>query len=193
MEILFDTVGGGKAIYDEMLDLSSLGQVSMKRVSYVNPEADNKWYADLELVKGPKLGPFDKYSEAVAAEVAWLRENYLDSQRAALLTDVRRLKCYLTPEQFQAVLTARRFSSSMLREHRGSYTAVYRTVWVYPQVGKRLAIMEIGPYKYPLKSSLFYTPESPQEAAAACLAEAEEFIQTLKRVREAGHAVQEFV
>ena len=35
------------------------------------------WLADLSPVNGPVLGPFDRRSEALAAELAWLEANWL--------------------------------------------------------------------------------------------------------------------
>jgi hypothetical protein len=35
------------------------------------------WFADLSPVEGPIHGPFERPSEALDAEVAWLEENWL--------------------------------------------------------------------------------------------------------------------
>lgn len=51
-----------------------------RRVSNVEPEGD-RWCADLSLVGGPKLGPFDKRSEALQAEVAWVEAHLADILR----------------------------------------------------------------------------------------------------------------
>lgn len=37
----------------------------------------NKWWADMQPVGGTVLGPFDKHSQAIDAEVLWLREHNL--------------------------------------------------------------------------------------------------------------------
>lgn len=37
----------------------------------------NKWWADLLPIGGPVLGPFDKRSQALAAEVDWIMENFI--------------------------------------------------------------------------------------------------------------------
>jgi hypothetical protein len=50
-----------------------------RRASHVEPGPDGRWYADLSPVGGPVLGPypFEARDVALAAEVAWLRANYL--------------------------------------------------------------------------------------------------------------------
>lgn len=69
--------GTVRALYDERFDLSSLGPLSIERVSHVEPTPDGRWTADLAPVDGPFLGPFAKRSQALAAEVAWLSEHHL--------------------------------------------------------------------------------------------------------------------
>ena len=39
------------------------------------------WWADLSPVKGPKLGPFSRRSDALQAENYWLLGNWLNSAR----------------------------------------------------------------------------------------------------------------
>jgi hypothetical protein len=64
--------------YNESLDLSGLGTISIQRASYVEPGEDGKWTA--AMVGGPVLGPFNKRSEALKAEVQWLEENLANIQ-----------------------------------------------------------------------------------------------------------------
>jgi len=75
-----------------------LGTPVVRRASHVEPWADlsesakrwlrergvvgenlsgDVWFADLSPVAGPVLGPFACRDEALAAEVAWLRENHI--------------------------------------------------------------------------------------------------------------------
>ncbi len=61
-------------IYDERLDLSRLGVLSIRRASSVEPE-DGLWYADMNKVGGPVLGPFTKRSQALAGETIWLEDH----------------------------------------------------------------------------------------------------------------------
>lgn len=68
------TDGTSRMIYDEALDLSGLGNAKIKRASHVEPDKDGKWWADMAPSGGGKLGPFDKRSEAIAAEIKWLEE-----------------------------------------------------------------------------------------------------------------------
>ena len=77
MEIRIDPGGTIRAIYDETLELASLGQLSIRRASHVEPTTDGRWTADLSPVNGPVLGPFERRSEALRAELAWLHEHWL--------------------------------------------------------------------------------------------------------------------
>lgn len=78
IELVVSPDGTTRSIYDERLDLKCLGPVSIARASHVEPSQSGEWLADLSPVGGPsRLGPFDKRSEALAAEVAWLQEYWL--------------------------------------------------------------------------------------------------------------------
>ena len=72
MYLVIDSRGGCRLVYDEALDLSSLGPVSIRRASHVEPTTAGEWQVDLSPVVGPVLGPFAKRSEALTAEQAWL-------------------------------------------------------------------------------------------------------------------------
>jgi len=71
----FTPEGKAKTIYSEEFDLSFLGQEKVTRASHVEPTDDAKWTADMTPSGGPVLGPYDKRSEALAAEVEWLNNN----------------------------------------------------------------------------------------------------------------------
>lgn len=77
MELVILPSGTTKCIYDEALPLSQLGKLSIKRASHVEPNSVGKWIADLSPIGGPMLGPFEKRTEALAAEVNWLKNNWL--------------------------------------------------------------------------------------------------------------------
>lgn len=64
--------GAACCLYGEAIDLAALGQLAMSRASHVEPDALGRWYADLSPVGGPRLGPFDRRSAALAAEADWL-------------------------------------------------------------------------------------------------------------------------
>jgi hypothetical protein len=72
-------VRGGQmqCLYDETLDLSILGSVSIRRASRVEPDEHGQWWADLAPVQGPMLGPFLRRSDALKAEQVWLEEHRL--------------------------------------------------------------------------------------------------------------------
>ncbi|MAT15621.1 MAG: hypothetical protein CMJ46_10170 [Planctomyces sp.] len=65
------------SLYQDELDLTPLGAVCIRRGSRVEPTPDARWEADLAPVNGPKLGPFDHRTEALAAEQAWLETFWL--------------------------------------------------------------------------------------------------------------------
>ena len=77
MQLVISTDGPVRCVYDEMFDLSALGQVRIQRGSHVEPDADGKWWADLGPVAGPSLGPFERRSQALLAENEWLNRNWL--------------------------------------------------------------------------------------------------------------------
>jgi len=79
MEFVVHADGTGRCLYDETLDLSQLGHVSIRRASHVEPTDDGQWQADLSPMDGPVLGPFPLRSEALTAEVEWLQTNWLVS------------------------------------------------------------------------------------------------------------------
>jgi hypothetical protein len=77
MQLLIGPAGGVCCLYDEAIDLGSLGRLSIRRGSFVEPTKDGQWTADLSPVKGPSLGPFPLRSQALDAERCWLEENWL--------------------------------------------------------------------------------------------------------------------
>lgn len=63
------------AVYTEEIDFNALGKVvNIRRASHVEPGPDG-WYADMSPMGGGKLGPYEKRSDALAAEVEWLKNN----------------------------------------------------------------------------------------------------------------------
>lgn len=77
MQLVIETDGTLRCIYDEALDLTQLGAAQITRASHVEPNAMGQWLVDLSPVDGPQLGPFMRRSEALAAEVAWLTAYWL--------------------------------------------------------------------------------------------------------------------
>jgi hypothetical protein len=77
MQIVISRSGEVRCVYDELLDLSVLGQVSITRGSHVEPDAEGRWWADLGPCSGPRLGPFERRSQALEAERKWLEANWL--------------------------------------------------------------------------------------------------------------------
>ncbi len=78
MMLTVDRDGKARCIYDESIDLTALGAVTIARASHVEPDADGRWWADLRPVDGPTLGPFGARSLALAAERSWLEAHRLN-------------------------------------------------------------------------------------------------------------------
>ncbi len=77
MQLIVHADGAMCCLYDEAIDLAALGALQIKRGSHVEPDELGRWFADLSPASGPKLGPFDRRSEALDAERAWLEANWL--------------------------------------------------------------------------------------------------------------------
>jgi hypothetical protein len=77
MDLVVGPGGTVRAIYSEEIVLAAIGRPDITRASRVEPNPDGHWLADLTLVNGPVLGPFDRRSEALAAEHAWLEAHWL--------------------------------------------------------------------------------------------------------------------
>jgi hypothetical protein len=84
MDIVITHDGTVKTIYSEQLDLFALGRPHIRRGSHVEPNEEGTWHVDLSPVGGPTLGPYLVRSEAIAAEVAWLREHWLSSRAGSV-------------------------------------------------------------------------------------------------------------
>jgi hypothetical protein len=72
MKLYIAPNGECQGIYDETLELRSLGRSQISRASHVEPTQDGHWTADLAPVGGPMLGPFPSRSQALSAEIVWL-------------------------------------------------------------------------------------------------------------------------
>jgi hypothetical protein len=81
MDLIVSPDGTIRAVYGEAIDLGVLGHLVIFRASHVEPDEAGRWIADLTLVNGPILGPFDRRSDALAAEQSWLESNCLLSSR----------------------------------------------------------------------------------------------------------------
>jgi hypothetical protein len=78
MNLIIDRGGSVRGIYGEEIALDALGPLVITRASHVEPDFGGRWLADLSPVGGPVLGPYHNRSEALAAEVAWLVENWIE-------------------------------------------------------------------------------------------------------------------
>ncbi len=77
MNLIIGPDGQIRGVYGEEFDLAVLGPPQITRASHVEPDAQGRWLADLAPVGGPVLGPFDRRTDALNAEVAWLEANWL--------------------------------------------------------------------------------------------------------------------
>lgn len=77
MQLVIDSKGQVRCLYEEVIDLHALGKPTIVRGSNVEPDTTGRWWADLGPVAGPRLGPFKQRSEALNAERAWLEANWL--------------------------------------------------------------------------------------------------------------------
>lgn len=77
MQLIVQPDGVIRCLYDELIDLTALGQPQIRRASFVEPDAEGQWHADLSPVGGPSLGPFSCRSAALTAEREWLEAAHL--------------------------------------------------------------------------------------------------------------------
>lgn len=77
MQLIVTPEGAVRCLYGEAIDLHALGRPAISRGSHVEPDRHGRWFADMAPVAGPKLGPFDRRSDALAAESAWLQAHWL--------------------------------------------------------------------------------------------------------------------
>jgi hypothetical protein len=82
MLLRIDPQGNVTCLYGEALDLARLGKVSIRRASHVEPDEEGQWWADLAPAGGPRLGPFDKRSQALAAETGWLHRHVIFGEQS---------------------------------------------------------------------------------------------------------------
>ena len=83
MELLIESSGNARCVYSDTLPLANIGKLRIERASHVEPNDKGEWIADLSLVfSGPILGPFLKRTDAIAAEVQWLHDNWLLSDHS---------------------------------------------------------------------------------------------------------------
>lgn len=65
---------------DQLDQLVALGRLSIRRASHVEPDDHARWWADLGPVGGPRLGPFDRRSQALAEERIWIESHFLQTK-----------------------------------------------------------------------------------------------------------------
>jgi hypothetical protein len=80
MGLIIHRGGRVSGIYTESIPLRQIGRLSIERASHVEPTCEGTWQADLTPVDGPVLGPFQVRSEAISAELQWLRKHWVSSQ-----------------------------------------------------------------------------------------------------------------
>ncbi len=79
MLLIVDPTGQIRCLYDEAVDLASLGTLAIRRASHVEPDQHGNWWSDLTPVGGPQLGPYIRRTLALHAERCWLEQPWLAS------------------------------------------------------------------------------------------------------------------
>lgn len=74
MQLIVQSNGAIRCLYDELIDVSELGPPQIRRASFVEPDAAGLWRVDLKPSGGPQLGPFSCRSAALDAEREWLEQ-----------------------------------------------------------------------------------------------------------------------
>jgi hypothetical protein len=77
MQLRVDPCGRLHCVYAEIIDLACLGDLTIRRASHVEPDAQGQWWVDLAPVHGPRLGSFPLRSQALDAEQDWLDQHWL--------------------------------------------------------------------------------------------------------------------
>lgn len=77
-ELIIGPDGNVRMIYSELVEPHALGEPTIERGSHVEPDPKGLWWVDLSPCKGPRFGPYLIRSRAIEAEVAWLREFWLE-------------------------------------------------------------------------------------------------------------------
>ena len=77
MDLVIQPDGTIRGVYSEEVELSAFGHPVITRASHVEPDEHGHWHADLTPVGGPLLGPFQRRSEALGAELSWLETHWL--------------------------------------------------------------------------------------------------------------------
>ncbi|MBI1323334.1 hypothetical protein GC170_09125 [bacterium] len=77
MNLIVQPDGTVTCLYDDALDLTGLGRLTIARASHVEPTGSGQWTADMSPVNGPVLGPFRTRTAALHAERTWLEEHRL--------------------------------------------------------------------------------------------------------------------
>ena len=80
MQLVIAPGGTVRCVYGEAIDIHAIGTAVIARGSHVEPNHEGHWFADLSPVQGPMLGPFQRRTEALRAEHAWLEANWLASE-----------------------------------------------------------------------------------------------------------------
>jgi hypothetical protein len=78
MELVVSPSGQVRCLYAEAINLSALGDLTIRRAGHVEPDEAGRWWADLAPLGGPRLGPFGRRSEALRAEAGWIDSSLFD-------------------------------------------------------------------------------------------------------------------
>lgn len=77
LRIKIEPNGAALHLYNERF-MPGLGPADIERVSTVDSSGHtDEWYADLELIDGPQLGPFGTRSKALEEERIWIERVWM--------------------------------------------------------------------------------------------------------------------
>ena len=78
MQLIVESNGAIRCLYDETISLGRLGRLTIRRGSHVEADECGCWHTDLSPLGGPMLGPFSLRSEALLAESTWIKRHWLN-------------------------------------------------------------------------------------------------------------------
>jgi len=109
VDLIVTTRGTVHCIYDESIDLSTLGAMLITRASHVEPDTcgGSRWCADMSPLGGPILGPFALRSDALHAERQWLESRLAQLTETVVTKPARPLHAARLPRRATSVASDR--------------------------------------------------------------------------------------
>jgi hypothetical protein len=83
MLLVINRCGNIRCLYNEAIEVQDLGQLLIRRASYVEPDTHGEWHVDFKPLNGPQLGPYRSRQSALQAEESWLETHWLTTLAVA--------------------------------------------------------------------------------------------------------------